>query len=108
VAKTNTTIEARIRRSLADVGKTADTELTAFTDGCSGLRSILINAGVTKPPGLDWFHIAMRLQHAEKTANTLPADMPEREHARAVIVTEVDRLHQRVARILSKQISRLR
>ena len=63
-----------------------------FTDGCSGLRSILVKAGITKPPGLDWFHIAMRLQHAEKTAGTLPVDTPEREHARAVIVAEVDRL----------------
>jgi hypothetical protein len=34
----------------------------------------------------------MRLQHAGKTASTLPADTPEREHARAVIVAEVDRL----------------
>jgi hypothetical protein len=72
------------------------TELTAFTDGCSGLRSILVDAGVTKPPGLDWFHIAMRLQHAEKTAGTLPVDTPERENAQAVIVAEVDRLHWRI------------
>jgi len=36
-------------------------------------------------------HIAMRLHHAEKTAGTLPIDTPEREHARAVIVTEIDR-----------------
>ena len=53
-----------IRRSPANVGKTVDTELTAFTDGCSTLGSILINAGATGLPGLDWFHIAMRLQHA--------------------------------------------
>src|SRR5919107_1898353 len=96
VAKTDTAIDALIRRGLADVGKTADTELTAFTDGCSGLRSILVDAGVTAPPYLDWFHIAMRLQHAEKTAGTLPIDTLEREHARAVIVTEVDRLHWRI------------
>src|SRR4051794_39425340 len=96
VARTDTAIEALIQRGLVDVGKTADTELTAFTDGCSGLRSILVKAGVTEPPGLDWFHIAMRLHHAEKTASTLPADTPEREHARAVIVAEVDRLHGRI------------
>ena len=50
----------------------------------------------TEPPGLDWFHIAMRLQHAEKTASTLPADTPERENARAMILAEVDRLHWRI------------
>src|SRR3954467_1686737 len=96
VTKTDTAIEALIRRGLAEVGQTADTELTAFTDGCSGLRSILVNAGFTEPPGLDWFHIAMRLQHAGKTASTLPADTPERENARAMIVAEVDRLHWRI------------
>jgi hypothetical protein len=96
VAKTGTSIVALIQRSLGEVGQAQETEITAFTDGCSGLRSILVDAGVTKPPGLDWFHIAMRLQHAEKTASTLPVDTPEREHARAVIVTKVDRLHWRI------------
>ena len=96
MAKTDTSIETLIRRSLADVGTATDTELTAFTDGCPGLRSILVNAGVTKPPYLDWFHIAMRLRHAEKTAGTLPVDTPERENARAVIVAEVDRLRWRI------------
>src|SRR4051812_50066807 len=36
----------------------------------------------------------MRLQHADKTASTLPADTSERENARAVIVAEV--LHWRI------------
>src|SRR3954447_26547625 len=36
----------------------------------------------------------MRLQHAKKTASTLPAETPERENARAVIVAEV--LHWRI------------
>src|SRR3954453_1138864 len=55
VAKTDTSIEALIQRGLKEVSQTTDTKLTAFTDGCSGLRSILVNAGVTEPPGLDWF-----------------------------------------------------
>ena len=38
----------------------------------------------------------MRLQHAEKTAGSLPADTPERENAKAVIVEEVDRLRWRI------------
>src|SRR3954466_6685834 len=68
----------------------------AFTDGCSGLRSMLVDADVKAPPSLDWFHIAMRLHHAEKTAGTLPIDTPERENAKTVIVTEIDRLHGRI------------
>src|SRR5215218_4010669 len=96
VAKAGTSIVALIQRGLKEVGQTADTVITAFTDGCSGLRSILVDAGVTASPYLDWFHVAMRLQHAEKTASTLPAETPERENARTVIVAEVDRLRWRI------------
>jgi hypothetical protein len=92
----DTAIEVLIRRCLKEVGQTTDTELSAFTDGCSGLRSILVKAGVTEPPFLDWFHIAMRLHHADKTASTLPIDTSERENARAMIVAEIDRLHWRI------------
>jgi hypothetical protein len=73
VAKTDTAIETLIRRGLAAVGHTDETELTTFTDGGSGLRSILVEAGVTTPPFLDWFPIAMRLHHTETTAGNLPA-----------------------------------
>jgi hypothetical protein len=55
VAKADTDIKALIRRSLNAVGRTEETVLTAFTDGCSGLRHILAEAGVTKAPILDWF-----------------------------------------------------
>jgi len=96
VARTDTAIATLIRRGLADVGKTADTELTAFTDGCSALRLILVDAGVTTPPFVDWFHIALRLRHAEQVAGNLSVDTPERERAKAVIVEQVDRLHWRI------------
>ena len=85
-----------IRRSLDAVGRTEDTALTAFTDGCSGLRRILADAGVTEAPALDWFHIVMRLQHLEQTAGGLSADDPARVAAKAVIVAEVERLHWRL------------
>jgi hypothetical protein len=55
VARTDTDIAGLIRRSLETLGRTDDTELTAFTDGCPGLRSILTDAGVTSLPILDWF-----------------------------------------------------
>ena len=38
----------------------------------------------------------MRLEHAEKTAGSLPSDTPEQERAKAEIVAEVDRLHWRI------------
>ena len=96
VAKADTDIKVLIRRSLDAVGRTEDTALTAFTDGCSGLPRILADAGVTEAPVLDWFHIAMRLQHLEQTAGGLSADDPARVAAKAVIVAEVERLHWRL------------
>jgi hypothetical protein len=66
VTKANTTIEALIGRELDAVGRTEDTVLTAFTDGCPGLRRILADAGVTELPILDWFHIGMRLRHLNR------------------------------------------
>ncbi|MGI4943452.1 MAG: ISKra4 family transposase [Janthinobacterium lividum] len=96
VAKADTDLEALIRRTLDVVGKGKDTALTAFTDGCSGLRRILADAGVTARPMLDWFHVAMRLQHLKQIASALSADDLARAEAKAVIVEEVERLHWRI------------
>jgi hypothetical protein len=96
VANSDTEIAVMIRRSLETVGRAADTELTAFTDGAPGLRSILSEAGCKKPPIADWFHIAMRLQHAKQAASGLSTDTPGRMRAKAVIVPEVERLHWRI------------
>jgi len=96
VAKAGTDIRALIRRNLDAVGRTGDTVLTAFTDGCPGLRRILADAGVTTRPMLDWFHVAMRLQHLEQIASALPVDGPARAEAKAVIMAEVERLHWRI------------
>jgi hypothetical protein len=78
VARAETDVAALIQRTLETVGRTDTTEVTAFTDGCSGLRAVLVNAGVTKPPILDWFHIAMRLQHTKLAAANLSTDSPRR------------------------------
>jgi len=45
---------------------------------------------------LDWFHIAMRLQHLAQITGGLSADDPGRAAAKAVIVAEVERLHWRL------------
>ena len=70
--------------------------MTAFTDGCSGLRRILADTGVAELPILDWFHIGMRLQHLKQVAGGLSADDPEQAAAKVVIVEEVERLHWRL------------
>jgi hypothetical protein len=105
-------IEALIGRELDAVGRTEDTAVTAFTDGCPGLRRILADAGVTELPMLDWFHIGMRLQHLKQIAGALSADHPARVAAKAVIVAEVERLHWRIwngkAKNARKSIDRIR
>src|SRR3954465_5409803 len=95
-AKTDTGLAGLIRRSLDAVGRTEGTALTAFTDGCPGLRWILLDAGVEGLPILDWFHVAMRLQHLTQIAGGLSSDGPERAAAKAVIVEEVERLRWRL------------
>ena len=112
VAKAGTDIEGLIRKNLDAVGGTGDTALTAFTDGCPGLRRILANVGVLEPPILDWFHIAMRLQHLKQIGDGLAAGDPARAAAKAVIVTELERLHWRIwngkAKNAGKSIDRIR
>ena len=98
---TTAAFEVRDGQSLSAVCRTDDTEVTTFTDGCDGLRSILVDAGITTPPFLDWFHIAMRIQHAAQTAGGLPTDNPGRMQAKSVIVEEVERLRRR-STIISK------
>ncbi|MFL5283484.1 MAG: hypothetical protein ACJ8AW_21435 [Rhodopila sp.] len=78
VAKADTDITVLIHRNLDAAGRSEDTALTAFTDGCPGLRRSLVEAGVTEAPILDWFHIGMRLQHLEQIAGGLSADDPAR------------------------------
>jgi hypothetical protein len=112
VTRAETDITALIQRTLETVGWTDTTEVTAFTDGCPGLRAVLANAGVTKPPILDWFHIAMRLQHTKLAAANLSTDEPDRVTAKAAIVAEVERLHWRIwngkAKNAQRSIKRIR
>jgi hypothetical protein len=92
----DTDIGLLIRRNLAAVGRGGKTALTPFTDGCSGLRRILAEAGVADPPILDWFHIAMRLQHLKQIASALSANEREQAAAKSTIVGEVERLRWRL------------
>jgi hypothetical protein len=112
VSRAETDVTALIERTLETVGQTDATKVTAFTDGCPGLRAVLAHAGVTKPPILDWFHIAMRLQHTKLTAANLSIDCPDRVTARAAIVAEVERLHWRIwngkAKNAQRSIKRIR
>jgi hypothetical protein len=95
VANAGTDLVALVRRTLDSVGRTSDTELTAFTDGCPGLRAILADAGVASLPILDWFHLSMRLQHAKQVAEGLPADEADQLQVKTAIIEQVERLRWR-------------
>ena len=96
VVRADTDIDVLIRRNLDAIGRTEATALTAFTDGCPGLRRILADAGVVGPPILDWFHIAMRLHHLKQIASALSTESPARVAEKAVIVEGVERLRWRI------------
>jgi hypothetical protein len=94
VAKSDTDILKPIGRTLETMGPRHAPDRA--TDGCSALRSIFTDVGVAKPPILDWFHIAMRLQHAKLAASGLEDDTPDRVVAKVLIVEQVERLHWRI------------
>jgi hypothetical protein len=112
VAKAGTDIAGLIGKNLDAIGRTGDTVLTAFTDGCPGLRHILAGAGVTERPILDWFHVGMRLQHLNQIADGLAAGDPAHVAAKTMTITEVDRFHWRIwnrkAKNARKSIDRIR
>ena len=112
VARAETDITALIQRAVKTVGRTDTTEVTAFTDGCPGLRAVLADAGLTKPPILEWFHIAMRLQHTKLAAANLSTHSPERVTAKATVTNEVEHLHRRIwngkAKYAQRSIKRIR
>ena len=93
VTKSDTEAAEVIERCLAGAGRAAGTQLTAFTDGCAGLRSLLRSVGVEI---LDWFHIAMGLQHLRQAAHGLPTCDQAQCTAKAVIIEAVERLRWRL------------
>jgi hypothetical protein len=103
VARSDTDIKVLIGRNLDAVGRTEGTALTAFTDGCPGLRRILTDAGIAELPILDWFHIGMRLQHLKQIASALLEDDParvagkagDRRGGRAIALAHLERQSQK-------------
>ena len=74
VARAGTDVATLVRRAPDTLGRTSDTELTTFTDGCLSLRAVLAAAGISSPPVSGWLHPSARLQHAKQAAEALPAD----------------------------------
>src|ERR1700761_7562877 len=66
---------AQLNSVLSGRGMTADTEVTILSDGADGPRSLGEAASTgTVFHVLDWFHLAMRVQHAAQCASGWPAN----------------------------------
>jgi hypothetical protein len=73
--------QQQLRGVLHRLGATLSTRVTILSDGADGPRS-LGEAACIGPTSdvLDWFHLAMRIQHLAQAAKGWPADTPgERE-----------------------------
>jgi hypothetical protein len=73
------------------------TKLTVLTDGDEGLRG-LVRKATDAPiiPLLDWFHIALRLQHMKQTPKGLMTRVRTPIEAKKTIQDELERRHWRL------------
>ena len=87
----------QLRRVLHDLGATASTPVIILSDGADGPRLLgeAASVGPTRHV-LDWFHLAMRIQHVTQTAKAWPADTPADCEAGARLVDAVERTRWRL------------
>ncbi len=86
-----------IRTNFTRVWLFADTDLTVLTDGEPGLSELCRETTPSsKVPILDWFHIAMRLQHMKQCAAGLRCLVKTHRDAQIAIKEELEKLHWRL------------
>ncbi|MDE3180971.1 MAG: ISKra4 family transposase [Acidobacteriota bacterium] len=64
----------RVRQAMIQAGCTEDAHVTVLSDGDAGLRAIQREVAPRSEHVLDWFHLAMRFQHAIQVARGLSLD----------------------------------
>ena len=89
--------QQQLRGMLHRLGATPSTPVTIVSDGADGPRS-LGEAACVGPTShvLDWFHLAMRIQHVAQTAKGWPADTPGERGDGARIADAVERIRWRL------------
>jgi hypothetical protein len=87
----------QLRRVLLGLGATPGTPATILSDGADGPRA-LGEAACVGPTRhvLDWFHLAMRIQHAAQAAKGWPADTPGERGDGARLADAVKRVRWRL------------
>jgi hypothetical protein len=89
--------QLQLRGVLRRLGATSNTPVTILSDGADGPRSLGEAAciGPTKHV-LDWFHLAMRIQHAAQAAKRWPADTPGERTDGARLADAVEHIRWRL------------
>jgi hypothetical protein len=82
---------------LRELDATSATPVTVLTDGAAGPRSL----GEAASPGptrhvLDWFHLAMRIQHVAQSAKSWPNDTKENSLQGAVLADDIEHIRWRL------------
>ena len=87
----------QLRGVLRGLGATPSTPVTILSDGAGGPRA-LGEAACVGPTShvLDWFHLAMRIQHAAQAAKRWPADTPGEREDGARLADAVERTRWRL------------
>ena len=96
-ADTPESVHNLIRIKLHECGYSVDTDLTVLTDGELGLSELCRETTDSdNVPILDWFHIAMRLQHLKQYAAGLSRRVKTHREAQIAIQEELEKLHWRL------------
>jgi hypothetical protein len=87
----------QLRGVLHGLGATPETPVTILSDGADGPRSL----GEAASPGpthhvLDWFHLAMRVQHLAQAATSWPDATETDRHAGAHLIETIERIRWRL------------
>jgi hypothetical protein len=87
----------QLRNVLHDVGATTTTPVTILSDGAGGPRTLgeAASVGPTQHV-LDWFHLAMRIQHVAQAAKSWPDDTLAEREEKVRLADTIEHIHWRL------------
>ena len=82
---------------LHDVGATTTTPVTILSDGAGGPRTLgeAASVGPTQHV-LDWFHLAMRIQHVAQATKSWPDDTLAEREEKVRLADTIEHIHWRL------------
>jgi hypothetical protein len=87
----------QLRGVLHDLGATADTPVTILSDGADGPRALGAAASIGPTEHvLDWFHLAMRIQHVAQATKSWPVTKRAERKEGARLADNIEHIHWRL------------